>query len=84
MNKISVGDTILYEPWAGKPRTATVKQIEICKHGAKNGYVVDSCNMDLYDNGTLILCGNRWCYFYQVKQIIKNENNKENDPQILE
>ena len=73
MREISVGDTILYEPWTGQPRTATVKEIEICKRGEKNGRSVDRCNIDSYVNGTLILCDSRWCYFHQVKQIIKQK-----------
>lgn len=84
MRQVSVGDTILYQPWSGELRTATVEQIEVCKRGEKYGRVVNNCNIDLYDNGTLILCGFRWCYFEQVKQIIKNDKDKENDPQILE
>lgn len=73
MRQVSVGDTILYEPWTGQPRTAKVKEIEICKRGEKNGRVVDCCNIDSYVNGTLILCDSRWCYFDQVKQIIKQK-----------
>lgn len=84
MRQVSVGDTILYQPWRGEPRTATVEQIEVCKRGEKYGRVVNTCRLDLCDNGTLILCGHRWCYFDQVKQIIKNEQDKENDPHLLE
>ena len=71
MRQVSVGDTVLYQPWSGQPRTATVEQIEVCQRGEKYGRVVNSCNIDLCNNGTLILCGNRWCYFDQVKRIIK-------------
>ena len=84
MRQVSVGDTVLYQPWGGEPKTATVMEIEVCKRGEKYGRVVNNCNIDLYDNGTLILCGHRWCYFYQSRQIIKNGKDKENDPHLLE
>ena len=70
MRQITLGDTVLYQPWSGQPRTATVEQIEVCQRREKYGRVVNNCNIDLC-NGTLILCDNRWCYFDQVKQIIK-------------
>lgn len=70
MRQITVGDTIIYQPWRGERRTASVEQIEVCQQGEKYGRAVNSCNIDIC-SGTLILCGYHWCYFDQVKHIIK-------------
>ena len=73
MMKLSIGDKVLYRPWAKEPiRTAEVLSIEICKEGQKDGRSVKSCDLDKHRNGVLVLSDNHWCYFDQVKRIIKN------------
>lgn len=73
MMKLSVGDQVTYRPWGKEPiRTADVLSIEICKPGEKDGRSVKSCDLDKHENGVLTLSDNHWCYFDQVKRIIKN------------
>lgn len=72
MRQIKIGDTISYTPWTGPNRTAIVEEIEICKAGQKEGRSVDSCNIDLHENGVISLSDHHWCYFDQVKNVIKN------------
>ena len=72
MMKLKIGDQIVYRPWGKEPnRTTTVLGIEICKMGEKYGRSVKSCDLDKHGNGTLELNDNHWCYFDQVKRIIK-------------
>lgn len=72
MMKLSIGDEVVYRPWAKEPiRTAEVLSIEICKPGEKYGRSVKSCDLDKHENGTIVLSDNHWCYFDQVKRIIK-------------
>ena len=72
MMKLSIGDQVVYRPWGKQPnRTATVLSIEICKMGEKYGRSVKQCDLDKHRNGTLELDDNHWCYFDQVKRIIK-------------
>ena len=68
MMKLSIGDQVVYRPWGKEPiRTAEVLSIEICKEGRS----VKSCDLDKHENGTIVLSDNHWCYFDQVKRIIK-------------
>ena len=72
MMKLKIGDQVTYRPWAKEPiRTAEVLSIEICKPGEKYGRSVKSCDLDKHENGTIVLSDNHWCYFDQVKRIIK-------------
>ena len=72
MMKLKIGDQVVYRPWGKEPnRTATVLSIEICKMGEKYGRSVKSCDLDKHKNGTLELDDNHWCYFDQVRRIIK-------------
>ena len=72
MMKLKIGDQVTYRPWGKEPnRTAEVLSIEICKEGEKDGRSVKSCDLDKHDNGTIVLSDNHWCYFDQVKRIIK-------------
>lgn len=72
MMKLSIGDQVVYRPWGKEPiRTAEVLSIEICKAGEKDGRSVKNCDLDKHENGTIVLSDNHWCYFDQVKRIIK-------------
>ena len=85
MRKIKIGDEVVYQPWNGKRRHASVEGIEICRNGEKYGRNVDSCDIDK-QTGVLDLSDHHWIYFSQVIYIIKTKNNgkQENDHQILE
>ena len=72
MKKVKIGDQVLYVPWSKPNRTATVKVIEICRRGEKNGHKVESCDLDQHQDGTITLSDGHWCYFDQIKQVIKN------------
>ena len=72
MMKLSIGSQITYRPWGKEPiRTAEVLSIEICKEGEKDGRSVKSCDLYKHEYGTIVLSDNHWCYFDQVKRIIK-------------
>ena len=72
MIKLKIGDQVLYRPWGKEPiKTAEVLSIEICKMGEKYGRSVKQCDLNKHGNGTLELDDNHWCYFDQVKRIIK-------------
>ena len=71
MKRVNIGDQIIYIPWSRPSRVSTVEEIEICKHGEKNGFKVKSCDLDQHQNGTITLSDGHWCYFDQVKQLIK-------------
>lgn len=71
--KLSVGNTIKYQPWGKEPlQTAKVEGIEICREGEKYGRQVNNVNLEKHNNGTLDLDDNHWCYFYQVKEVLQN------------
>ncbi len=72
MKKVKIGDKVIYVPWHGPNRTATVEEIEICKQGEKSGRSVNSCDLDRHSNGVISLSDDHWCYFDQIKTIIKN------------
>ncbi len=73
MKKVKVGDKVIYKPWHGANRTAIVEEIEICKQeGEKSGRSVNSCDLDRHSNGVISLSDNHWCYFDQIKTIIKS------------
>ncbi len=68
MMKLKIGDQVVYRPWGKEPiRTAEVLSIEICKEGRSE----KSSDLDKPENGTIALNDNHWCYFDQVKRIIK-------------
>lgn len=67
---VKVGDKIIYEPWSGPRKTATIEGIQICRQGEKYGREVGSCDISKY-YGVLDLDNGHWCYFYQVKQVIR-------------
>ena len=72
MMKLRIGDKVVYRPWGKEPiRSAEVISIEICKEGEKDGRSVRNCDLDKHRNGTIVLSDNHWCYFDQVKRIIK-------------
>lgn len=71
MKRVKIGDTVLYTPWTGPCRKAIVEEIEICKIGEKSGQSVDSCNLDLHENGVISLSDHHWCYFDQVIKVIR-------------
>lgn len=72
MMKLKIGDQVTYRPWGKEPiRTAEVLSIEICKEGEKDGRSVKNCDLDKHRNGVLVLNDNNWCYFDQVRRIIK-------------
>ena len=85
MRKIKIGDEVVYQPWNGKRRHASVEGIEICRNGEKYGRNVDSCDIDK-QTGVLDLSDHHWIYFNQVISITKTQINVkyENDNQILE
>lgn len=70
MKRVKIGDQVEYATWTIQGRKATVKAIEICKCGEKNGRMVNSCDLDLHQEGTITLNDGHWCYFDQVKQVI--------------
>ena len=72
MRKIRIGDTVVYQPWTGKRRHASVEGIEICREGEKYGRPVESCDIDKH-TGVLDLSDNHWIYFTQVVKIIKTK-----------
>lgn len=72
MKELKIGDKIIYQPWHDSPKTATVLTIEICKPGEKYGRSVKSCDLNKHHHGTVDLNNNHWCYFEQIKSIIKN------------
>ena len=69
MKRVKIGDQVEYATWTIRGRKATVKAIEICKHGEKNGRMVNSCDLNLHQEGTITLNDGHWCYFDQVKQV---------------
>ena len=73
MRQVKIGDQVEYETWSVTNRKATIKIIEICKWGEKNGRSVKSCDLDCDLNIILILSDNHWCYIEQVKRIIKTK-----------
>ena len=70
MKQVKIGDHVVYMPWSAPNRTAIVEAIEICRHGEKNGRMVNSCGLNLHQEGTITLNDGHWCYFDQVKQVI--------------
>ena len=68
--KTKVGDKVIYKPWSGPNKTATIEGIQICRQGEKYGREVSSCNLDKH-YGVLDLDNGHWCYFYQVIKTIK-------------
>lgn len=74
MRKVRIGDEVTYRPWGSmENRTATVKDIEICKVGEKYGRSVNEVNIDVH-YGVLDLSDDHWIYFDQVRTI-KPKNN---------
>ena len=72
MRKIKIGDEVVYQPWNGKRRHASVEGIEICREGEKYGRPVESCDIDKH-NGVLDLSDHHCIYFTQVVKIIKTK-----------
>lgn len=73
MRQLSVGDQVIYQPWSGNKKVATVEAITICREGEKYGRDVNHCDLDKHRNGVLDLDNEHWCYFYQVKNVIKKQ-----------
>lgn len=73
MRQVKIGDQIEYSTWSIPGRKATVKVIEICKHGEKDGRSVDSCDLDSSPDIILTLSDGHWCYSDQVERVIKSE-----------
>ena len=74
MRKVRIGDEVTYCLWGSKEnRTATVKDIEICKVGEKYGRSVSEVNIDVH-YGVLDLSDDHWCFFDQVRTIKPKEN----------
>ena len=71
MKKVKIGDTVIYATFSSPTKTANIEQIEICKRGEKHGRIVESCDLDQHQNGTITLNDGHWCYFDQVKRVIK-------------
>ena len=72
MRKVRIGDEVTYRI-GGEKRTATVKDIEICKVGEKYGRSVKEVNIDVH-YGVLDLSDDHWIYFDQVRTIKPKEN----------
>lgn len=73
MRIIKIGDIVHYKPWGtGASQTAQVQSIEICRHGAKYGREVTTCDLDKHSEVVLDLDDNHWCY---KNQIVKIESN---------
>ena len=69
--KIRIGDKIVYTPWTGPDQTTTIKGIEICRRNEKYGISVTNCDTREHENGVLDLDNGHWCYFDQIKEVIK-------------
>ena len=72
MKKVKIGDEVLYVPWRGSNRTAKIQAIEICRRGEKYGRSVNRCDLDINPYGVVELSNGHWCYFDQIKHVIKH------------
>ena len=74
MNKLKVGDTISAILFGGKRVQGKVEHIEICnKDNPKYGRSVEQCDLREHTYGTIDLDTGNWCYFDQIKCIVKQE-----------
>ena len=72
MRQVKIGDEVLYVPWRGSNRTANILAIEICRRGEKYGRSVNRCDLDIKPYGVVELNNGHWCYFDQIKHVIKH------------
>lgn len=71
--RLKIGDKILYTPWGGGKRSATVEGIELTtEKSPKYGRPVQSVNLDRTFNAVLDLSDGHWIYITQVKYILKS------------
>lgn len=67
---VKVGNTIKSSLFNGKELTGKVISIEICKRDSKYGRKVKTADISKH-HGVIDLDNGHWCYFFQVKEIIK-------------
>ncbi len=68
--KVKVGDKIRHSLFGGQILTGVVTDIQICRQGEKSGRSVKSCDTSKH-HGVIDLDNGHWCYFDQVKQVLK-------------
>lgn len=71
--KVKIGDKIRHSLFGGHVTIGTIEDIQICRQGEKSGRSVKSANVKKH-HGVIDLDNGHWCYFYQIKNIINNED----------
>ena len=68
--RVKVGDKIRHSLFGGEILTGIVEDIQICRQGEKEGRSVKSADVSKH-YGIIYVDNGDWCYFDQVKEVLK-------------